>query len=355
MKTNKTGPKKVLRVFLIGALVIIALFTGVAAYLFWDNGKPLRETPNNLPAAETLSDRSMQSESEQGDDFEADPNRIYYNGKYYTLNPNLFSVLLMGIDTWTRDQYANIGQNSNQADSLVLVLIDSAENKLSAINIPRNSITEVKQLDVNMNYARTTRSPICIQHAFGDGKELSCTLTRDAASNLLFNIPINRYLSINFDGMITANDAVGGVTLKLLDDFTAYRAEMKKGITYTLLGADAKTYVSGRTMPGLDGTNLTRVQRQIQYYKAFFEKAKDKLTENPFFALDMYAKTQDAVVTDIRAREIISLSKLLSNVSFLDSDIYMVPGAAMENEDYIVDDARLKELLIQTLYVEIAP
>lgn len=50
---------------------------------------------------------------------------------------------------------------------------------------------------------------IAIQHGYGDGKELSCELTRDAVSSLLYELPIHGYAAVNMAAIPELNDALG--------------------------------------------------------------------------------------------------------------------------------------------------
>lgn len=338
--------------------VIIVILGAVAGYALykWKNGDQLdRQTMfavADVPEADLT--RVDDPESSQTETMQIDgKTAIQHNGKYYVLNENIFSILFMGIDTTNEKQYQNIGTNSNQSDSLILAVVDPDQNDLTMINIPRNSVTDVKQLDVNFNYARTTKSPICIQHAFGDGAGLSCDLTREAASNLLFNIPIHRYISVNLDGLFIANDAIGGVTVELLDDMTAFNPKMEKGKTYKLDKKDAEIYVARRLGEGLDGTNMSRVKRQVQYYKAFFSLAKQRLQDDPLFAINLYNSMKDSVHTDMSMDEMVYLSKKVIDMDMNDDNVHTLTGTAdEESDDFFVDDQALKDLLIQVFYVE---
>ncbi len=363
-----TKRNKIIRITLIALGVIVLAFAGVAVYLFslWQNGVRLnRETMFVAEQQEEITfEREDAAVIEAADELSAQaaakPTPYLYDGKPtvrfrekdYVLNEDVFSVLFMGVDTTSEEQFENIGVSAHQADSLILAAVNPVANSLRMINIPRMTITDVQQLDPAFNYARTTKSPICIQYAFGDGKELSCTLTRDAVSNLLFNIPISKYIAMNLDGLYTANDAVGGVTLTLLDDMTAFNPKMEKGAEYKLLGGDAEIYLARRIGAGLDGTNASRAKRHVQYYKAFFGVAKDRLKESPTFAIDLYNAMGGNVQSDLSLDEIIYLSQTVLNMNFGDENISTLEGE-VKNEDFFADDDALRALLIDVFYTEV--
>lgn len=350
--------KRIVRISL-GVLVALALVcVGVGAYMImlWKSGDRLNRATMFVPE-QTQQITLVREESAEPQPGETPSpyegmSTIAYNGKEYVLNEDIFSILFMGIDTTDEKQFAKIGLTAHQSDSLILAAVDPEQKRLVMINIPRISMVDVKQYDANFQYARTTRDPISIQYAFGDGKEMSCNLTREAASRLLFNIPISRYISLNLDGLLSANDSIGGVTLTLQEDFTASNPKMKKGVTYTLLGKDAEAFVRGRLQEGLDGTAMTRTKRHVQYYKAFFTAAKNKLKEDPMFALNLYSSLGGSVQTDLSIEEIIYLSKVVANMEMNEDNIYTLEGT-VENEELTVDDDALRDLLIRVFYEEV--
>lgn len=352
--------KRIVRLMAVALIALALLFVAVGVYVFllWKNGARLnRETMFTAGQTETITfEREPAGDAPTPAEtpvlYEGQPT-IKHGDTYYIRNEDIFSILFMGVDTDDDGQFADIGVTAHQADSLILAVINPEENTLAMVNIPRMTIAEVKQLDPAFNYARTTKSPICIQYAFGDGKELSCNLTREAVSRLLFNIPISRYISMNLDGLYKVNDAIGGVTVTLLDDMTAANPKMKKGLEYTLNGKDAQLYLQGRTGKGLDGTNASRMKRHIQYYKAFFLAAKNKLKVNPMFAVNLYSSMGGSIQTDLSMDEMIYLSKVVVNMDITDENTFTLEGTT-KNEDFFADDAALKDLLIRLFYTEVA-
>ncbi|MEA5060783.1 MAG: LCP family protein [Candidatus Pelethousia sp.] len=354
--------RRAVRAAWIVLAVFVLLCLGVGGYvaMLWRNGDRLNRATMFRPG------ETEQITLARGEDAAALPTAqpsqtpalyegkatISYAGKYYVLNEDIFSILFMGIDTTDAEQFQDIGVTAHQADSLILAVVAPTANKLTMINIPRMTITEIRQLDANFNYSRTTESPLCIQYAFGDGKEQSCNLTREAVRNLLFHIPISRYISMNLDGLFAANDAIGGVEVLLLDDFTDVNPSMQKGERYVLTGRDAETYVRGRIGKNLDGTNMSRTKRQVQYYKAFFAAAKAKLKEDPMFAVDLYSSLGGSIQTDLTMEEVIYLSKTVANMDMDDENIHTLEGT-VKNEDFFVDDDALRELLIRVFYTEV--
>ena len=64
-------------------------------------------------------------------------------------------------------------------------------------------------------------SQLALSHAYGTGREDSCENVRNTVSDLLYGITIDHYVSMNMGGIAVLNDAVGGVTVQVVDDFSA--------------------------------------------------------------------------------------------------------------------------------------
>ena len=94
-------------------------------------------TPSPSPAAPNST-----ADLPDSDDFS-----IEFEGKYYILNPKVVSVLFIGIDTDKKAEYEGIVLNSHQADALILGVIDTENRDVTFLNIPRDAIVDVQQLD----------------------------------------------------------------------------------------------------------------------------------------------------------------------------------------------------------------
>ena len=105
-----------------------------------------------------------------------------------------------------------------------------------------------------------------LEHAFGDGKRLSCSKTVDAVSGLFQNIPISGYLAMNMGGIPQMNDAVGGVEVTVQQDISFPKAgvNLKKGQKVTLNGTQAYYYLHGRDTEEYDSATK-RLQRRTVY------------------------------------------------------------------------------------------
>ena len=200
---------------------------------------------------------------------------MQYDGRTWTYREReLTNLLLIGVDWAEMHSPASSGRYAGQADFLLLVTFDKKNKIVSMLQIDRDTMTDIRVYSPFGDYTGVRETQICLSHAYGATAEENCENTVWAVGRLLGNIPIDGYMALDMSGITALNDALGGVTVTLEEDFSALDPEMAKGATLTLRGKQAETYVRGRTGVG-DGTNATRMRRQ----KAFMQKAADLVAE----------------------------------------------------------------------------
>lgn len=195
-------------------------------------------------------------------------------------NGQLTSILLIGTDRAT-DETASPSRyrNGGQADFLMLIVIDDQAKTIQTIPIDRDTISEITILGVLGDNMGVRDTQICLAYGFGDGDERSCQLQTKAVSTLFGGIPIQYYFAMRLDGIPALNDAAGGVTVTLQDDFSAMDAQMVRGQTLTLNGEQAAYYVRKRLNIG-EETNESRMARQEEYLQNFYQALKQKMAED---------------------------------------------------------------------------
>lgn len=191
---------------------------------------------------------------------------VEFNGEQYQLKSNITTILVMGTDKYSDEiQNETSFRNGGQADFLMVLVIDDEAQTITAIPIDRDTISDITILGVLGNETGTRETQICLAHGFGDGAEQSCELQRKAISGFLLGVDIPYYVAMSMDGISELNDAIGGVTVTLKDDFSALDPEMTPGKTITLKGAQAEYFVRNRKDIDI-GTNESRMVRQKEYW-----------------------------------------------------------------------------------------
>ena len=88
------------------------------------------------------------------------------------------------------------------------------------------------------------------------------------------------------------NDAVGGVTVTVPEDFEDAGPEYKKGETLHLDGSQAESFVRWRNSEE-DGSNNQRISRQKQYLTEFIRTASKAVQEDYTLPVELYQGLSD--------------------------------------------------------------
>lgn len=276
--------------------------------------------------------------------------KIQYDGRSYVLKENIQTLLIMGLDKYD-GAVDNSGYNNNQqADFVILLVFDNDSSKCSAIQINRDAMTEINILGVAGEKVGTVTKQIALAHTYGNGREVSCRNVANAASKLLLNTKIDHYMSLTMDSVATVNDAVGGVEVKVLDDFVGIDDSLIMGETVTLQGEQALRYVRSRY--GMDdSTNSNRMIRQRQYLKALYTKFLQKSENNETFIAETSVKMADYLVSDCSVNQLERMFQKFSTYEF--TDIYPLEGEYKVGEEFMefyADEDSVKKTVIDLFY-----
>ena len=278
--------------------------------------------------------KKQEASAEAGaDETESQSGIIEEDGKKYKLNPDIKTVLFMGVD---KEEKADLGNNpgeNGQSDSLNLLVLNKEEKTAQIIQISRDSMVGIDIYDVTGNRLMTENGQIALQYAYGDGAEESCRLTSEKVSELMYGVNVDSYFSLTLEGLVVATDAVGGITLTVPEDYTAVDPAFEKGAEVTLNGELAEKYVRKRDIEVLDSNNQ-RMERQSQFMDALIEKMQSIQSETEY--LSLYQKLEDYMTTNMTADEMEELTDYK-----VAEDTVKVPGEIIEKDghaQYLVDN-----------------
>lgn len=275
-----------------------------------------------------------------------DENTISYNGKKYTLNKNIVSVLVMGIDRDNVNQ--NLGSGNNgQADVIFVATIDTKTKKACIIPISRETMVDVNLYTDDGKYAGTQKEQLCLAYAYGNTTEECSKNVMTSVKRLLCGINISSYVTIEMDGVEKLTDMVGGVELTCLEDIPTKRLTASKGQKIKLNGAMATAYIQYRG----DDTeaNTRRMQRQKQFLSALMNKTGNAVLNN-FSNLTKYYNTLSPYFsTNVSFAQITYLAQNCLSLNFGDAlDYKTIDGTLTQGEEW-VEFAPNEESVLQTV------
>lgn len=200
------------------------------------------------------------------------------------IDPEPITIMLMGVDARDGDAI-DVGVNS---DVLAVARLDPETGACSMLNIPRDSRVDLP------GYGLTK-----INHALAVG---GIPYQQLVVENFL-GITVDHYALIDFNGIISLVDAMGGVTVEITESFYLLGTTFEPGVR-TLTGLEALRY--SRYRGGADG-DFGRIHRQQQILRALIEQAS---LENPVnLVQDVLPQFEDHVRTDLTAVEMVALGQ----------------------------------------------
>lgn len=273
---------------------------------------------------------------------------ITRNGVDYYPRQDITTILVMGIDETGPVTDSGSYNNTGEADMVSLVIFDEANEVCNVLALNRDTMVEMPVLGLGGRKAGTKYGQLALSHTFGSGLEDSCENTRDTVSELLYGFSIDYYVAMNMDAIAIANDAVGGVTVHVTDDFSSVDPTIQMG-EMTLMGQQAIHYVQVRKELG-DQKNISRMQRQKAYMEGFLKAFRDASEEEEFL-VNTYDTVSPYIVTDCSSTVLSSLLNKYEEYAL--NEIVSPEGENVINEGYYEfhpDEQALDELILRLLY-----
>lgn len=276
---------------------------------------------------------------------------IEYNGKTYALNENMASICIIGYDRRTEQVVA--GKSVGQADAVMVLAANLDTGKVVAIGIPRDSMVEVDEY-MGDAFAGIGTMQLCLSFAYGDGAETSSQYTAAAASRVLYNIPVNSYVSLDMESIGELADAIGGVAITPLQ--TIPGTNITKGQSTVLFGNNALKYVQWRDTSVLESP-LDRQARQSQFVQAFCKEALDQSEGNVSMLVSLFKIARENGVTNLGVDDFTYLASTVLNTGISGIDVVTLQGEMQQGDvfaEFYLDKTNVYETVLSVYYHEIA-
>lgn len=282
-----------------------------------------------------------------------DEDTINYNGKKYTLNKNILSFLVMGIDRDNVDENFGSGKNG-QADVIFVATIDTSTKKACIIPISRETMVDINLYTKEGKYAGTTREQLCLAYAYGSTTEQSSKNVLTSVRRLLYNINISSYVTIEMDGVEKLTDLVGGIELTCLEDIIYTYYAPKQGDKLKLNGQEARMYIAYR---GDDvEANARRMARQKQFLSALLNKTGNLVLNDFSKLITVYNTMTPYFKSNISFAQIAYLAQSCLTMNFGDSIEYKsIDGTLTEGAEWIEFEADKESTLQMVIDVFYTP
>lgn len=232
------------------------------------------------------------------------------------------NYLLVGSDTRegltkAEQRLLKVGSTKTAAgarsDTILLVHISKARDKVVMISIPRDSLAVVPAHIGLDGKSQIPEVQAKINAAFAWGGAPLLIQTLEAKTNL----HIDHYIEIGFAGFAAMVDAIGGIEVCTKRDINDPKSHLilPAGV-HTLNGIESLKYVRTRDFDGMG--DLGRMQRQQQFMSAVLKKVTSSGTLlNPIKLTNFFNAAMSTIKTDseLNKNDLITLAKQLRNLS----------------------------------------
>ena len=276
---------------------------------------------------------------------------IHRGNAAYFPRQDITTVLVLGIDRFGPVADSGSYNNRGAADMDVLLVFDETAESCTVLHLNRDTMLEMPVLGLGGRQAGTYYGQLALSHTYGTGLADSCENTRKAISDFLYGVDIDYYIAMNMDAIAILNDAVGGVTVNVTEDFSQVDPTITKGQVH-LLGEHAVNFVRTRKDVG-DQLNLSRMERHKAYIDGFADAFRARREADPEFLVSAYEAVEPYIVTDCSLNAITGMLDRYGDYAI--GQILTPEGKNVAGEEYMefyVDEEKLDELILRLFYDE---
>lgn len=365
-KDRRTKRTHRLLIGVIELLLVLILVLGLAGVYIYKSGemalRAAAETKTPTITTDVAEQNQMRTEYEQKQQTTIpwQDGWVVYDDIVYEYNEDCLNFLLMGIDRGGK-LVETTDWSAGQADTIFLISLNPTEKKISVIGIPRNAMVDLEIYNKEKECIDTIYNQICLQYGYAGGGELGLQKMKESVSGLFYDLPIHGSCAVSFDAISVVTDSLGGITVTVPDDMTAYNKNYSAGSKVTLSGKNVMPYLRYRDNAEL-GSPTTRLSRQKEFMKMAISTAVQEAKKNPAIVKEIYESIIPYMNTDITLDKAVYLVAQSLDYSVTESSFYQLTGEDRRvdfdksqtetdfYDDYYLDEEYLKKTLIEVFY-----
>lgn len=215
---------------------------------------------------------------------------------------NITNILLLGIDN-----------EENASDAMIIFSLDKDTNTAKLTSIMRDL-----SVDLGPN---AEKHKINYAYNVGGVEESVKVVNRE------FDLDINKYVKVSFDGLVDVIDYIGGININITESERKIIGASKSG-NVTLNGKQALAYSRIRKIDN----DYQRTSRQRKVLMAIFNKAKSiSVSSYPKAISDLSSNVE----TNLSTFELLDLAKAVMSLSSEDLEGFRIPidGTSRDSMD----------------------
>lgn len=234
--------------------------------------------------------------------------------------------------------HALVNSFEGLTDTMLLLRFDPETKKVVVLSIPRDTRTYIAEHGMTkINEANYHGGP---------------ALSAKSVSELLGGVGIDRYITINVQGVQALVDALGGVTVHVPKDMK-YQDDSQR--LYINLKSGRQQLDGNKVLQLLryrqdENGDIGRIQRQQMVMRALMEQSLNPATVSRFPSL--LNVVQSHIDTNLTVEELVALVGFASQVNRSNTKMLMVPGEFSSPGEYkasywLPNPDRIKEVMAQ--------
>lgn len=205
---------------------------------------------------------------------------------------NITNILLLGVDN-----------EENASDAMMVFSLDKDTNTAKLISIMRDL-----SVDLGPN---AKKHKINYAYNVGGVEESVKVVNRE------FDLDINKYVKVSFDGLVDVIDYIGGININITESERKIIGASKSG-NVTLNGKQALAYSRIREID----SDYQRTSRQRKVLMAIFNKAKSiSVSSYPKALADLSSNVE----TNLATFELLDLAKAVMSLNSDDLEGFRIP------------------------------
>ena len=274
---------------------------------------------------------------------------VVHNDIAYFPRQDITTILVMGIDEEGPVTDSGSYRNTGEVDMAALVILNRTDRSYSILCLNRDTMVDMPVLGLGGRKAGTLYGQLALSHTYGSGLLDSAENVRETVSDLLNGIDIDYYVAMNIDAIGILNDALGGVTVTVTDDFSAVDSSIPMG-TVTLNAQQAMTFVRTRKDVGTQ-LNLSRMRRHESYIRGLFAALMPRAQASDTFVAETYDKMAQYMVTDCSVNAVSGILKRCADFTL--KELISPQGENVQGKEYYefyLDEEALLELTLRLFY-----
>lgn len=235
----------------------------------------------------------------------------------------VINIAIFGVDK-------NGNQTNGRSDAMKVVSLDFENNKAKITSIQRDTliyIPGVKQDYEKLNHA----------YVYG-GADLAMQTI-----NYNFDLDLTRYVTFDFEGVLSVINNIGGIELEIKDYEVPYISNISKSGYQHLTGEQALAYMRIRYAD----SDYVRMNRQTNVMKAMFSKISS-LSYGEL--LSLLNESLPYVETNLSKEDILSLGMQALKIDLKNIENYQIPSGGYEDINHSVSYNGYSPLYVMNSY-----